>query len=576
MRVDFVGPGSRDTGLTILASVPNRTESLRIDLQSIIKSNAGEWTGFFRRWLGELNRRNAGLEWWAYTSTAKNLLSSGLGSRLFEVLAFREVLALHQGRFVVSGATPGQMDAIAGLLRDQAVEVGGSAYRWRGWRRAIQRTEGLLRQFYQSVRVWLSFGFIRGPAKLDIELCVFTYMDAPRRGGVDAYFGRLHQFIKNLRPDLRFAYATYIYAPYRNRIRELARVADGDAFPAFALLTSGDFLRALYRAIRALFPGYPLSSELRRERALVPLLEESLIEDVRVGGYLHNLLVYYSMQRLAAGSAIKALIYPYENKSLEKALLLGVRAGKPSIEVVGYQHTSITPRHVTLLFEPGEAEITPLPDRIVTVGEITRRYLERHGCYPTGIFATGCALRQAWNYPLPRDKGRARCPRVLLALSSSKAELLEAVSFMRSASEAHGLEVAVRAHPNFPLSLLTADLRAWVTDKANDLSGTELADNLQWCDAVAYVSSTVALEALMRGRPVVNLRLSDAIDADPLIEPVPLAWKVESPKALADVLSLLRELHDDDFAARQAESITKMRDYFRPISNEALRHFVPA
>lgn len=46
-----------------------------------------------------------------------------------------------------------------------------------------------------------------------------------------------------------------------------------------------------------------------------------------------------------------------------------------------------------------------------------------------------------------------------------------------------------------------------------------LADNLAWCDVVVYVSSTVALEALGRGRPVINLVISDPVDPDPAFLP---------------------------------------------------------
>jgi hypothetical protein len=564
-RVDFL-PGSGASGLTVPA----------VDLDAIVKAHAAEWTALLSEWLGGLNRRNASLAWWAYTSSAKNLLSSPLGRRLFEVLAVREAVTRHADRLEVCGATPGQMDAIARLLRVDFVSVGGAAYHLRGLRRAWQRIEGLLRQAHQALRVWLGFAFSSANNWRGVQLCLFTYADTSRRPGVDGYFGALHELAGALRPELRVGHAAYVYAPYRSRLRELQQVDGGRTFALFTLLRPLDLACSFVEAARALFPRADLAGEAETVlRALTPLLEEALVDDVRVGGYLHNLLAYRAVRRLVERSDIRMLVYPYENKSLEKALLLGARASRPALPIVGYQHTSITRRHLTLRFEPGEAAVTPLPDRIVTAGQVTRSYLERHGNYPAGIFVTGCALRQAWDASLPRAPRPGKPPRLLLALSSSRAELVEAVAFVRSAAERHALEVGVRPHPNFPLTLLPAELRAWVTERATDFSGTPLAQNLEWCDAVAYVSSTVALEALMRGRPAVNLRLSDAIDPDPLLEPAPLTWKVDSPDGLIRALAELRDLDAEAFAQRQHASIEKMKEYFRPISNEALAHFLP-
>jgi hypothetical protein len=564
-RVDFV-PGSGVSGLT----VPG------MDLEAIMKAHAAEWAAFLSQWLGGLNCRNASLSWWSYRSTAKNLLSSPLGQRLFEVLAVREAVTRLAGRLEVCGATPGQMEAIAGLLRFNSIPVGGAAYRLRGVRRVWQRIEGLMRQAQQAMRVWLGFAFSSASNWRGVQLCLFTYADTARRPNIDGYFGALHDLAGKLRPELRIGHAAYVYAPYRSRLRELQQVDGARTFALFSLLQPLDLVRALAAAARALFPRPVLAGEAGTAfRALAPLLEEALVEDVKVGGYLHNLLVYRAVQRLVERSDVRMLVYPYENKSLEKALLLGARASRPALPIIGYQHTSITRRHLTLRFEPGEAAVTPLPDRIVTVGQVTRSYLERHGNYPAGIFVTGCALRQAWDAVLPRAPRPGKPPRVLLALSSSRAELVEAVAFVRSAAERHALEVGIRPHPNFPLTLLPADLRAWIGESATDFSGTPLAQNLEWCDAVAYVSSTVALEALMRGRPAVNLRLSDAIDPDPLLEPAALTWKVDSPEGLIAALAELRDLDGEAFAQRQSASIEKMKEYFRPISNEALAHFLP-
>ena len=77
-----------------------------------------------------------------------------------------------------------------------------------------------------------------------------------------------------------------------------------------------------------------------------PLLRAALRWDLGRGAYLHNVLVYRAARRLLARLRPRWLIYPFENKALEKALLLAAREQHPPCRIVGFQHTSITRRPV--------------------------------------------------------------------------------------------------------------------------------------------------------------------------------------------------------------------------------------
>jgi hypothetical protein len=308
----------------------------------------------------------------------------------------------------------------------------------------------------------------------------------------------------------------------------------------------------------------------------VRLLRDTLRWDLGQGAYFYNVLVYRAARRLMARWQPAWLLHPFENKALEKMLLIAAREVVPRCRVVGYQHTSITRRHATLLFAEGEAAATPLPGRIVTVGEVTRRYLERHGRYPEGIFVTGCALRQSRG-PLLERRAPDGTLRLLLALSSSRRELVESVQACRLAAAADSsLQFAIRPHPEFPLQLLPDDAAAWVRAQAQDFSATPLADNLAWCDAVVYVSSTVALEALGRGRPVINLVISDPLDPDPVLDRVDLHWTADTPQALAAAAREIAALDAAEFERRRRRALDYIADYLKAPTPRAIEAFLPA
>lgn len=535
------------------------------------------WFQEFSAWLGELNRRNAGLLWWARTSTAKNLLSSPLGERFIQVQAVCEVLKGAQaGVYNVLGATPGQMEAISLLLSDRGFRFSGKAWERRFWTQTIRSVAALLRQFVQSGRVLAGFWRYRVPHHgKSPALCLFTYLDAPRPTGADRYFGSLPQILFGPQ-DTSSLYLAYVYRPYRSRLREVAKANESIPYVAlFSSLHATDRLWALTNAIRQWWRNLRRPASVERT-AYEPLLREAFIHDLAAGGYLHHLLVYRAMRRFFTDHMPRALIYPFENKAIEKMVLLAAADAPKPPRTVGYQHTAITPRHASaLFFTPGEAQCTPLPDKIITCGKLTRELLESRGNYPRDIFTTGCALRQVWGRRLPRPEGGR--VQVLLALSSSQQELTRATAFFRGVKQRMPqLELGIRPHPTFPLSMLPPDLARWVADHARDFSGTSLADNLRWCSVTAYISSTVALEALMFGRPIVGVTVGEFVSTDPVIGEAPFHWVAHDEPQMIEALAAIRDMPDDRYEIESAAAAAYVNDYLAPLDAQSQARFQAA
>lgn len=542
-------------------------------LGPIYRRHGEAWQRAFVDWLGALNIANARLEWWAHTSTAKNLLSAPLGSRLFEILAalkFIEETAFD--RLYLVGATAAQSSIIRSWLAENRSPV---AVHGRPPAGEFGGAELALRLLYQALRTALAARWRSRFARGVADIHVLTYVDDKVVDGNDSFFGKLAALLAGRPRPVRCKFLAYVLAPYGRVLPRLARFREHDYWPLLLELTAADILWGLRKTLRARDAGeFDLS---RRFQGLdvTPLMLEMFRWDLAKGGYLFNLLVYRAALRFARAMAPRRVLYPFENKSLEKTFLLGVREAAPDARVIGYQHTSITPRHATMLFAQGEARITPLPDLIVTAGDITRRYLERNGNYPAGIFATGCALRQT---PGTRE-ARAASPngptRILLALSSSRLELVRAIAFFRSLETlGASFELGVRPHPEFPLSMLPAASRAWIAAHATDLSGTSLAENIDWCTVVAYCSSTVGLEGMLRGKPAINIDLGEIVVPDPALETPPLWRRVASPEefhaAIKDLDAIPRSRLEED----RRLTVELMQAYFRPATPERLEAFM--
>jgi hypothetical protein len=572
-HLDFSGAIEQDGAVT--------EESItRIELDAIYRRYGDEWKHLFVDWLGWLNCNNTCLEWWAYTSTAKNFLSSPLGNQVFQALALCKIaMAGDFETLYVTGASRAQIRFLKVRLKNSGVDEiqissPGSAENWVPF-------FIFFRLCYHFLRLWSALFLAPRRPQLPegpFDLYLFTYIDGAVNGESDAFFGKLQEYVAQQKPGSRVLYTGFVHSPLRKTLSRLRNLSNNRYWPIFLELTVGDLLWALGKTAGALNTRRFNLVNPGMSGAAGPLdviLRDVLRWDIAKGGYFFNLLVYRAAIRFAGKFRPAKLIYPYENKSLEKMLILGVRQALPRCSLVGYQHTSITLRHTTLLFSPGEAANTPLPDKIITVGEITRRYLEQHGNYPAGIFVTGCALRQTGKDPLKYSPIGHRKIRVLLALSSSRQELVRSIQFFQRLSGlTTGFELGVRPHPEFPLSKLPPALLTWVKQNAKDFSGTKLLENIAWCDVTAYVSSTVALESLIAGKPAINFRVGDTINPDPVLGDVPFCWRVKGIDDFTAVLSTLSSMPNSEYKSRAQHAKTYLGEYLRPVSPTCIRKFI--
>ena len=80
---------------------------------------------------------------------------------------------------------------------------------------------------------------------------------------------------------------------------------------------------------------------------------------------------------------------------------------------------------MNLLFSKDEASVTPLPDEVITTGEVVEELLSKRGNYPDGVLRAACALRQGTEKVV-----EPKCPpevikTVLVAMATSTEEYVK-------------------------------------------------------------------------------------------------------------------------------------------------------
>ena len=529
--------------------------------------------------MSALNRQHASLLWWAMPFTTKNPLSTPLCQ---EVLAFVKIVELAEERPKTHLVVVTESRALAGQLQWWGRRRGMSvvrALRRRGavrWLLTASLPTAALYAYVRAVIVWRlarkSRADIAGGERADVVTTAFPPSAAGPQGWREAYFG---PFIERLSlSGRRVILLGVIFWHPVSTVRFIQRLKSSSTFvPVEACLSLRDLTRCLVTALGQWRRGPQLRQAPTIRGVDVSILVHEAIRDSSHSTSLFmHLCIHHSARRLAQRARVERWFYPYENRAWEKMILTGIRDASPRTRCIGYQHATVTPSHLNLIFGPEEASVTPLPDVIVTAGEVVRTWLERDGHHDRALLKDGCALRR---HPSSANgsvrRGPEQIQRLLVALASSGQEYRSTYRFLHEAlTDVHGYQVRFRPHPEFPFEEMLRD-RIAVTTWPHTVSRGSLSEDLAWADAVLYASSTVSVEALSLGVPVIHLELGELLSRDPLFAWQDLKWSVVHPDELLPTLQRIAQIPSDEFAALQQRAREYADRYLSPISEERLR-----
>lgn len=219
-----------------------------------------------------------------------------------------------------------------------------------------------------------------------------------------------------------------------------------------------------------------------------------------------------------AAARPRIVAWPWENHSWERALVRAARAA--GCATVGYQH-SVIGRHM-LNYAPHSNPdgVAGLPDRILCSGPATRDQLAAW-TIPAERLEVGGALRFSAVAPVRH----APYAPVFVALPFDSSVAAEMVAAARAAT-ARGWKFIIRDHPMMPFSFAESPGLA----RAGDSLAAQAS-----VMAVVFAATTVGLEAILMGLPVLRFRSADRISID--ILPVGIHVPTTGAESLSDDLA---------------------------------------
>jgi len=390
--------------------------------------------------------------------------------------------------------------------------------------------------------------------------------------GMDPYWGKLPKVLKSEGKEVLFWGG--IINPEDDQIHyRLQSVSLDPIIVSDSLLNIYDYLKAfVFRFMvryRVTFP----------ERISINNIDVTFVfknyfnSQLKGISVISNYLSYLAVKKLLEIVKVDQFFNLFENYAWEKLTTIAVREKSGNIILKAFQHAQVAIGSTKFFLGKEEARLSPWPDKLITLGRITRDFLVQNKNYPTDITVCGCALRH--DYQIPDQRVRTKGRNRILVFGWTFERSIEMLNFLNSSKIADEKKYAVRfcPHPVYPFHKLLPYID-FEYDGSFKVSTESLEDDFKNADIVVYTGTTICLDSLAAGLPVVNVEFDSFLSQDPLFCFCDFKWTVNKPNELTFALESINNLTDDEYYVRQGKAFEFIKKYFYPINDQNLESFL--
>jgi len=399
-------------------------------------------------------------------------------------------------------------------------------------------------------------------------ICLHAYTDERSLSRTDHY---THIFFQGLGPDLEKAKHPYFnlidilpttsYFPAIFKIHRYPEpcyfleefITVADIFRAISFVQGAGIFWNPETTLAGIRMDWILNGEMRRDKTNTRR-EEACLR-------------FFVGKRLSVRANIQSFVYIFENHVWEKAFCLAFRKYSPAPLLIGYAHTIVNALYTCYSLSPLEADLLPGPDIIAVNGIRAKSMLEQSGFTRFRIEITG-ALRYQNLEKKPFVLKNHERMIVLVALSAGVNDSIELAHKVFSAfGNEKDVLIVLKCHPTLPFHLIFPLISPH--PKNVSIRDEPVNDLLRNADICVYAESTVCVEALAMGVPIINVRSDHHIDMN-IFEGVDTVPSVSTPDEMrAAVQSVTTEHYMKRF-----ESIQLLVDeIFAPVATDYLNVF---
>jgi len=410
---------------------------------------------------------------------------------------------------------------------------------------------------FPSLYAWARFArtllrvILNRSRNVNPDLLILTLSTSPPKNDDDVYFGNLPSVARNNFSTV----VVYLSAGNKLKLPQHENLASLEAFATFS-----DVMRAW---MANLVESFSSSSETAFNGSSPMFSETSKFmkkSEVLNGDFFYHRFLSLTFDRIFQEIKPKVLLYPFENRSWEKLLLIA--AGNAGIKNrIGYQHSSITPRHFALKILKNDQSDNELPEKIITVGKVTYDWLKLNAPAVSDRLVLGGSLRRIQeNLDRPTKLG------ILVAISSSIDEARKLLNIVNAFSKMTCTNIIIRSHPTIFIDELFDSLD-W-PDNVVLSKNRSLKQDVSDSAIIIYSSSTVVIEGMLSGRLPIFLDIGNIPAGDPLLGGAEFKYTAATAKDLLDILETIESYNEDQLTQLQSKMITYAENYLPCIASQ--------
>jgi len=394
----------------------------------------------------------------------------------------------------------------------------------------------------------------------------------------DPFFGRLSLFLKEelgSRIDVMTVVAGF--EDKQQCYRKLGQM-NQDVVPIEVFISYADIVAGILEILKAII-SFPF-----RIWGAIPFHGLDLSSTIRLlllsGGWhlsLFHYLHYAAAKEICRRYDIRGCLFTYEGIPWERPFIEGIRKGSPKASILGYQHSVVPQSAAGVFLNRKEMEFGPIPDKILTTGKVPAEIIRKYSSFLGSDVEPACALRYEYLHDIPVAPTRRpeKINKVLVALEGVPQVVLLAEYALQQATKHRYLTFCFRPHPILPMTKVLENSK-WTTELPENVALSENAnviDDVRRSDAILYWGTTVSLEAIMVGKPVIHLDVGEMLSYDPLFDLRDFKWRVTRDQEIGQTIDRIEGLSNDEYTQQMGKAQQYVKDYFFPVNRSTMRPF---
>lgn len=289
---------------------------------------------------------------------------------------------------------------------------------------------------------------------------------------------------------------------------------------------------------------------------------------------LAEMTALLGLKKILRESSPRALIYPYEEKCMERALLMAVEETKKTTLTVGFAHAVYNKGLMYLRRRNEIWDAPPMPDRLLATGAALKKWLVDWAKWDEKRVLIGGSPR--WHNTTGRNAEVALrgCPLRVLILIGQDYEATELSNqFEKLPSAFDTFEVIIRPYPySWGDGQDKAFSKIKTINRHIRVDGGSLDEQIAWCDVAVYCSTSAGVETMLSGRLTIYLNLNQIFSLSPIDEKIQskALWKCQNISELNKLLYVVNQMKEDQYTDIVGHQCNAANQLFQKIDYSVL------